>query len=326
MNMKELRGAYMMNTDADDFLWVERYRPHKITDCVLPERLKSVFQGYVDRGEISNLMLTGGPGVGKTTVARAMCEEIGCNYLFINSSEERGIDTLRTKIRGYASTISLTGGRKVIILDEADYLTPEAQAGLRGAIEEYSTNCTFILTNNFKSRLIDALHSRCSVIDFSLKAEEKPKMAMQLCKRLSNILTTEGIQYDKQVLQQIIAKFFPDYRRTLNELQRYASSGSIDAGTLSQVSDVRKIADLVGYLKTGNFGEMRKWVVANSDIEPARIYRKVYDSLYEYFKPESIPQAVVIISRYQYQSAFVADQEINVVACLTEIMVDVDFI
>jgi len=310
----------------DDFLWVEKYRPKTVSDCILPDRIKKAFQEYVDKGSIPNLMLTGSAGVGKTTVAMAMCEEIGLNHLFINSSEERGIDMLRTKIKGYASTISLTGGRKVIILDEADYLTPEAQAGLRGAIEEFSENCTFIFTCNFKSRLIDALHSRCSVIDFSLKVEEKPKMAMLFFKRLSKILENEGVNYDKAVLQQIVGKYFPDYRRTLNELQRYSASGSIDAGTLSQVSDVRKIADLVGYLKEGNFSEMRKWVVANSDIEPARIYRKVYDSLYEYFKPTSIPQAVVIISRYQYQSAFVADQEINLVACLTEIMVDCEFL
>lgn len=309
-----------------EFLWCEKYRPKTVADCILPDRIKKVFQEYVDSGNIPNLMLTGSAGVGKTTVAMAMCEEIGLNHIFINSSEERGIDMLRTKIRGYASTISLTGGRKVIILDEADYLTPEAQAGLRGAIEEYSDNCTFIFTCNFKSRLIDALHSRCSVIDFSLKTEEKPKMAMHLFKRLGTILDKEGVTYDKAVLQQIVGKFFPDYRRTLNELQRYSSSGSIDAGTLSQVSDVRKIAELVGYLKVGSFGEMRKWVVSNSDIEAARIYRKIYDSLYDHFKPESIPQAVVIIARYQYQSAFVADQEIHTVAMLTEIMCDCEFV
>lgn len=312
-------------TKNDEYLWVEKYRPGKVSDCILPDRIKKAFQEYVDKGSIPNLMLTGSAGVGKTTVAIAMCQEIGLNYLFINSSEERGIDMLRTKIRGYASTISLTGGRKVIILDEADYLTPEAQAGLRGAIEEFSDNCSFIFTCNFKARLIEALHSRCSVIDFTLKAEEKPKMALQLTKRLEGILSKEGVTYDKEVLVQIVGKFFPDYRRTLNELQRYSSSGSIDAGTLAQVSDVRKIAELVGFLKDQNFAEMRKWVVANSDIDPARIYRKIYDSLYEYFKPQSIPQAVVIIAKYQYQSAFVADQEINLVACLTEIMVDCEY-
>ena len=312
-------------TKNDEYLWVEKYRPGKVSDCILPDRIKKAFQEYVDKGSIPNLMLTGSAGVGKTTVAIAMCQEIGLNYLFINSSEERGIDMLRTKIRGYASTISLTGGRKVIILDEADYLTPEAQAGLRGAIEEFSDNCSFIFTCNFKARLIEALHSRCSVIDFTLKAEEKPKMALQLTKRLEGILSKEGVTYDKEVLVQIVGKFFPDYRRTLNELQRYSSSGSIDAGTLAQVSDVRKIVELVGFLKDQNFAEMRKWVVANSDIDPARIYRKIYDSLYEYFKPQSIPQAVVIIAKYQYQSAFVADQEINLVACLTEIMVDCEY-
>ena len=310
---------------SEEYLWVERYRPKCVADCILPDRIKKVFQSYVDEGNLPNLMLTGSAGVGKTTVAKAMCEQLGLNHLFINSSEERGIDMLRTKIKGYASTISLTGGRKVIILDEADYLTPEAQAGLRGAIEEFSDNCSFIFTCNFKSRLIDALHSRCSVIDFSLQAEEKPRMAAQLFARLSTVLTQENISYDKQVLIKILEKFFPDYRRTLNELQRYSASGAIDAGTLAQISDIRKITDLVKHLKEGNFAEMRKWVVVNSDIEPARIYRKVYDSLYEYFKPESIPQAVVILAKYQYQSAFVADQEINIVACLTEIMVDCEY-
>lgn len=270
-------------------------------------------------------MLTGSAGVGKTTIAKAMCDEIGINHLYINASENRGIDMLRTTIRNYASTVSLTGGTKVIILDEADYLTPEAQAAMRGAIEEFAANCTFIFTCNFKARLIDALHSRCSVIDFALKADEKPKMAMQLMKRMESILTEESIKYDKAVLAKIIEKYFPDYRRTLNELQRFSSSGNLDAGIVSQLSDVRKIADLVNSLKEKNFGEMRKWCVANSDIEPARIYRKIYDGLYEYMKSHSIPQAVVTIGKYQYQAAFVADQEINLVACLTELMVDCEY-
>lgn len=312
-------------TAQAEFLWCERWRPKTVSDCILPDRIKSAFQEYVNTKSIPNLMLTGTAGVGKTTIASAMCEEIGLNYLFINSSEERGIDMLRTKIKGYASTISLTGGRKVIILDEADYLTPEAQAGLRGAIEEFSANCTFIFTCNFKARLIDALHSRCSVIDFTLKAEEKPRMASQFFKRLEVILKTEGITYDTKVLIKIVEKHFPDYRRTLNELQRYSSSGAIDAGVVSQVLDVRKLSDLSGHLKSGDFSAMRKWVVSNTDIDPARVYRKVYDSLYDFLKPESIPQAVVIIARYQYQSAFVADQEINLVACLTELMVDCEY-
>ena len=311
---------------SESFLWVEKYRPKTIEDCILPDRLKKPFQEYVDKKEIPNLMLTGSAGVGKTTVAKAMCDEIGLNHLYINASENRGIDTLRTTIRKYASTLSLSGGKKVIILDEADYMTPEAQAAMRGAIEEFANNCTFILTCNFKSKLIDAIHSRCSVIDFSLKSEEKSKMAMQLMKRIVNILTEEGVTYDKAVLAKIIEKYFPDYRRTLNELQRFSSSGSLDAGIVAQLSDVRKIGDLVKYLKDKNFGEMRKWCVVNSDIEPARIYRKIYDSLYEYFKPVSIPQAVVIIGKYQYQAAFVADHEINLVACLTELMVDCEYV
>ena len=219
----------------------------------------------------------------------------------------------------------MTGGKKVIILDEADYMTPDAQAAMRGAIEEFAANCTFIFTCNFKSKLIDAIHSRCSVIDFALKNDEKAKMATQLMKRMEIILTQEGIAYEKAVLAKIIEKYFPDYRRTLNELQRFSSSGSLDAGIVAQLSDIRKIADLVKFLKEKNFSEMRKWCVANSDIEPARIYRKVYDSLYDYFKTDSIPQAVVIISKYQYQAAFVADQEINLVACLTELMVDCEY-
>ena len=310
----------------ESFLWVEKYRPSTVNDCILPDRLKKIFQDYVNTKEIPNLMLTGSAGVGKTTVAKAMCAEIGVNHLFINSSEERGIDMLRTKIRTYASTMSLTGGKKVIILDEADYLTPEAQAALRGAIEEFANNCTFIFTCNFKSRLIEALHSRCSVVDFSLKRDEKQEMAAQLFKRMQFILNEESVKYDKEVLVKIIGKFFPDYRRTLNELQRYSASGNLDASIVAQLSDVRKIGDLVKHLKDKNFGEMRKWVVVNSDIDATSIFRKIYDSLFESFKPESIPQAVVIIARYQYQSAFVADQEINLVACLTELMVECEFV
>ena len=308
-----------------EFLYVEKYRPHKIEDCILPDRLKKVFQEYVTEGNIPNLMLTGTAGCGKTTVAKAMCEEIGCNFLFINSSDERGIDMLRTKIKGYASTVSLTGGRKVIILDEADYLTPEAQAGLRGAIEEFSDNCSFIFTCNFKARLIDALHSRCSVVDFTLKADEKLVMASQMFRRLTNILNEEGIGYDKQVLGKIVQRYFPDYRRTLNELQRYSTSGNIDAGVLSQVESVRKLDDLIKALKDKDFSVMRKWVVNNSDIDQSRIFRSIYDNLCTYLKPESVPMAVVTLAKYQYQAAFVADPEINLVACLTEIMVDCEF-
>jgi DNA polymerase III delta prime subunit len=308
-----------------EFLWTEKYRPQKIDDCILPRRLKEVFQEYVTKGEIPNLLLCGTAGVGKTTVATAMCEEIGLNYLFINSSEDRGIDMLRTKIMGYASTVSLTGGRKVIILDEADGLTPDAQDALRGAIEAFSSNCTFILTCNFKAKLKDALHSRCSVIDFTLRKDEKPTMAGLFFKRLRDVLDKEGVNYDKNALAKIVEKFFPDYRRTLNELQRYSNSGSIDAGVVAQISDITTIADLVKHLKDKNFTEMRKWVTVNADIDPSRIFRKIYDGMYSYLKPETIPQCVVILAKYQYQAAFVADQEINLTACLTEIMVDCAF-
>jgi DNA polymerase III delta prime subunit len=311
---------------VSEYLWVERYRPKRVEDCVLPPRLKSVFQQYVENKSIPNLMLTGTAGVGKTTVAKAMCDEIGMNHLFINGSEERGIDTLRTKIKSYASTVSLTGGKKVIIIDEADYLTPEAQAGLRGAIEEFADNCSFIFTCNFKSRLIEALHSRCAVVDFALNKDEKPKMAGQMFKRLEQILKNENIEYDKQILAKIVERHFPDYRRTLNELQRYSSSGKIDTGILVQVSDARDLSGLIKSLKDRDFGTMRKWVVTNSDIDTARIYRQIYDGLVDTMKSDSIPQAVVIIGKYQYQAAFVADQEINLVACLTELMVDCEFI
>lgn len=309
-------------SNDEEFLWSQKYRPKKVVDCVLPERLKKVFQDYVDNKSIPNLMLTGTAGVGKTTVAIAMCEEVGLSYMFINSSEERGIDTLRTKIKNYASTMSFSGTKKVIILDEADYITPDAQAALRGLIEEFSSNCTFIFTCNFKSRLIDAIHSRCCVVDFTLKPDEKPRMAAQFFTKVCIILNKENITYDKQALIKIVEKFFPDYRRTLNELQRYASSGTIDASVVALMSDIRNLNNLIKNLKDKNFSEMRKWVAQNSDIDPARMYRKIYDGLYDYLKPESIPQAVVIIAKYQYQAAFVADQEINLVACLTEIMVD----
>ena len=305
-----------------EYLLCERYRPHKVEDTILPYRIKKVFQDYVKEGNIPNLMLTGPAGCGKTTIAKAMCEELNLNHLFINSSDERGIDMLRTKIKGYASTISLTGGRKVIILDEADYLTPEAQAGLRGAIEEFSDNCSFIFTCNFKARLIDALHSRCAVVDFSLKGDEKAKMAMEMFKRLKTILVTEGIEYDANVLGKIVSRYFPDYRRTLNEIQRYSSGGTIDACVLAQVDNVRKLEELIKALKEKDFGAMRKWVVNNSDVDPAKIFRDVYDGLYEYLKPESIPAAVITLAKYQYQAAFVADQELNLVACLTEMMVE----
>jgi DNA polymerase III delta prime subunit len=309
----------------EEFLLSQKYRPKTVDECILPERLKKVFQEVVASGQIPTMLLTGPSGVGKTTVALAMCEQLGISYLFINSSNERGIDTLRTKILGFASTTSFKGGRKVVILDEADNITPDAQLALRGAMDEFSSNCTFILTCNFKSRLIDALHSRSAVIDFALTADERPVMAAAFFTRIRHILDTENIKYDKGVVAEIIKKFFPDFRRTLNELQRYSQFGDISAGVLAQITNVRNLSDLIGHMKDRNFTLMRKWAVQNSDVDPSQIFRRIYDGLYDYLKPESIPQAVIIIARYQYQSAFVADQEINLVAMLTELMVECEF-
>jgi DNA polymerase III delta prime subunit len=312
-------------TDTNEFLFVEKYRPRTVAECVLPARIKRIFQEYVNKKQIPNMMLSGGPGVGKTTAAIAMCEEIGLNYMMINASRERGIDTLRVKVVNYASTLSLTGGHKVIIMDEADSLTPETQLALRGTIEEFSSNCTFIITCNFKSKLLDALHSRMPNVDFNLTADEKPHMAAAFFKRLQEILQAENITFTKDALIKIIQLYFPDYRRILGELQRLGSGGVIDETILAQVSDVRNIKELAGFLKDKNFGEVRKWVVENGDVDASRIFRKIYDALYEYMQAASIPMAVIIISKYQYQSAFVADPEINILAMLTEIMIECDF-
>jgi DNA polymerase III delta prime subunit len=308
----------------EHLLWVEKYRPAKVEDCILPDAIKSTFQEYVKRKEIPNLLLSGTAGVGKTTIAKALCEEVGCDYIIINGSDESGIDVLRTKIKNYASSVSLMGGRKVVIIDEADYLNPNStQPALRGAIEEFASNCSFIFTCNFKNRIIDPIHSRCTVIDFKINGQ-KPKMANQFFKRVEWILQQEGIEYDKEVVAAIITKHFPDNRRILNELQRYSVSGSIDKGILSSVSDIQ-LADLLRALKEKDFASARKWVTNNLDNDPARIFRKLYDSLYESLKPQSVPQLVLILAKYQYQAAFVADAEINLIACLTEIMVDCEF-
>jgi DNA polymerase III delta prime subunit len=310
---------------SKEFLFVEKYRPQTVRDCILPDRIKKTFQDYVDKKQIPNLLLSGPPGIGKTTIAIALCEEIGVSWMMINSSDERGIDTLRTKIKNYASTVSLMSDRKVVILDEADYITPEAQAAFRGTIEEFSGNCSFIFTCNFKARLIDAIHSRCAVVDFSLQPNERPYMAKAFVARIETILTKEGITYDKNVILKLVEKYFPDYRRLLNELQRFGSSGAIDAGTLTQLSALRRFEDLVKFLKEKDFTEMRKWVIQNSDIDAIRIFRRVYDSLYDVLKPEDIPQAVILVAKYQYRDAFVADHEINLVAFLTELMVSCTF-
>jgi len=308
----------------EHLLWTEKYRPKTVEDCILPESIKNTFLEYVTRKEIPNLLLSGSAGVGKTTIARALCEEVGCDYIVINGSDESGIDVLRVKIKNYASSVSFTGGRKVIIIDEADYLNPNStQPALRGAIEEFSLNCSFIFTCNFKNRIIDPIHSRCAVIDFKINGS-KAKMATQLFKRIENVLKTEGVTYDKEVVAAVITKHFPDNRRILNELQRYSVSGTIDKGILVSVSDVQ-LGELTKGLKEKDFSAARKWVTNNLDNDPVKIYRKLYDTLSEHLKPQSIPQLVVILARYQYQAAFVADHEINMVACLTEVMMDCEF-
>jgi DNA polymerase III delta prime subunit len=308
----------------EHLLWTEAYRPKTIADCILPERLKKPFQEYVNQKNIPNLLLAGGAGVGKTTVAKAMCEEIGCDYMVINGSDESGIDTFRNKIKTYASSMSLSGGRKVIIIDEADYLNPNStQPALRNAIEEFASNCSFIFTCNFKNRIIDPLHSRCAVIDFGLKSDEKSEMAGQFFKRVSGILQSEKVEFEPKVIAELVKKHFPDFRRVINELQRFSKFGKIDMNVLSQIGDV-SISEIVKHLKEKDFGSIRKWV-ATTDVDATALYRKIYDNLYDVLKPQSIPQAVVILADYQYKQAFVADQEINTVACLTELMVSVEF-
>lgn len=308
---------------SEHILWVEKYRPKKVEDCILNDHLKNTFQEFVNKKEIPNLLLSGTAGVGKTTIARAMCEEVGCDYIIINGSEDRGIATMQNQVKNYATSMSLTGGRKVVILDEADNLTPDAQKALRGMMEEVSINCSFIFTCNFKNRILDAIHSRCTVIDFKPNGS-KAKMATQFFKRVESILKEEGITYDKEVVAAVITKHFPDNRRILNELQRYSATGTIDKGMLSNISDVQ-LGELAESLKNKDFASCRKWVVNNLDNDPSRIFRTLYDSMYEKLKPNSVPQLVLILAKYQYQAAFVADHEINLMACLTEIMVECDF-
>jgi DNA polymerase III delta prime subunit len=309
----------------ESYLWVEQYRPKDVSSCILPKNLKDTFIEFVESDNIPNLILSGRPGVGKTTIAKAMIEQIGATYMMINGSEESGIDILRTKIKNFASTVSLEGGRKYLILDEADYLNPQStQPALRGFIEEFHKNCGFILTCNYKNRLIEPLHSRCSVIEFTIPKSEKQKLASGFMKRVISILDEEGIKYENRVIAEVINTHFPDWRRTLNELQRYSVSGKIDAGILVNLSDVN-IKELIHYMKNKEFTNVRKWVVNNLDNNPVDLLRIVYDNLYEYVDGSTIPHCVVVLGEYQYKSAFVADQEINMMACLTEIMARAKF-
>ena len=304
----------------EDFLWVEKYRPKTIGECVLPSGLKQTLSEFISKGDLPNLILSGGPGVGKTTAAKAMIEELGLTYMMINGSEESGIDTLRVKLKNYASTVSLHGGRKYLILDESDYLNAQStQPALRGLIEEFHKNCGFILTCNYKNRLIPPLHSRCSVVDFTIQKSEKKELAEQFFKRVMDILVAEDIKFEPKAVAEVINKFFPDWRRVINELQRYSVSGRIDAGILVDISEIN-IKELMRFMKDKEFTNVRKWIVNNIDNDPTRLFRRLYDNLYDYMDGSSIPHVVVILGEYQYKAAFVADQEINMLACLTELM------
>ena len=310
---------------GNEFLWVEKYRPQLIKDVILPSHIKATFEQIVNGGELHNMLLTGTAGLGKTTVAKALCKELDLDYLIINGSEEGNIDTLRNKIKQFASTVSLSGGYKVVILDEADYLNPQStQPALRGFIEEFSANCRFILTCNFKNRIIQPLHSRCTVIEFNIPKKDMPELCKEFHLRATTILSTEGINYDTKVIAELIMKHQPDWRRVINELQRYSSSGRIDTGILVNLAD-DSIDDLIKFLKLKDFRKMRQWVADNMDSEPAAIFRKLYDTMYDYIDSKSIPQLVLILADYQYKNSFVADHELNLVACLTEIMANTEF-
>jgi DNA polymerase III delta prime subunit len=311
--------------NREEFLWVEKYRPKTIEECILPDELKRTFMSFIEQGEIPNLLLAGSAGVGKTTVARALLEQIGVDYIVINGSLHGNIDTLRTDIMQFASTISFTGSRKYVILDEADYLNPNStQPALRNFMEEFSRNCGFILTCNFPNRIIDPLHSRCSVVEFKISKDDLPKLAMQFMKRVIHVLNTEHISFDKSVVAELITKHIPDWRRVLNELQRYSVNGAIDSGIFVNIGDT-SFKSLVECLKNKNFADMRKWVSENSDMDTTTIFRKMYDTANDTVKKNSIPELVLILSEYQYKAAFVADPEINLVAAFTKIMIDIEF-
>ena len=311
----------------NDILWVEKYRPKLVDQCVLPDNTQKVFSEIVEKGEIPNLLLTGSPGIGKTTIAKALCNQLECDWLMINGSDEgRMIDTLRTTITNFASTVSLSGGKKVLIIDEADYMNPESvQPAMRGSIEQFAQNCRFIFTCNFKNRIIPALHSRCSVVDFKIKKDDKPLLAQKFLSIVTGILDKESVKYKPDVVAQLIMKYFLEFRRVLNELQKHAVGGTIDENILTQASE-ENLKELFVALKKKDFNTMRKWVAENIDNDHVRLYRQIYDSLYSKFAKPSIPQAVLTIAEYSYKAAFVADQEVNMVACLTELMMECEFV
>jgi len=315
----------MIDFRDDQFLWVERYRPQKIDECVLPESLKDTFKQYIAQGELPHFLLSGTAGIGKTTVAKALCNEIGAEYIMINGSEESGIDTLRVKIKGFASSVSLTDSPKVVIIDEADYLQANStQPALRSFIEEFSANCRFIFTCNFKNRILEAIHSRCACIDFKIDAKDKQVLLGNFFKRASQILKQENIEFDPKVVAELITKHFPDYRRVLNELQRYSVSGKIDSGILVNMSQ-ESFKDLIKLMKEKDFTNVRKWVGKNSDNDTVALFREFYDTAVNILVAESIPQLVLILADYQYKAAFVADHELNIMAALTEVMADCKF-
>lgn len=310
---------------SDQYLFVEKYRPAKIDDCILSDSLKDMFKDYIKAGQLPNFLFHGSAGVGKTTVARALCNEIGAEYMFINGSEESGIDVLRTKVKSFASTVSLTDSKKVIIIDEADYLNSNStQPAFRGIIEEFSDNCRFIFTCNFKNRIIEPIHSRCAVVDFNIPSSEKKEIAAKFFKRVISILNAENIEFDKKVVAELVQKHFPDFRRVLNELQRYSVSGKIDAGIFVNIG-AESYRTLFKNMKDKNFTEVRKWVAINSDGDSSKIFRELYDISSTIMETASIPQLILILADYQYKASFVVDQEINIMACLTEIMASCKF-
>jgi DNA polymerase III delta prime subunit len=312
---------------SSDFLFVEKYRPQVIDDCILPDETKKTFKEFVEKGEIPNLLLAGPPGIGKTTIAKALCNELGADYYVINGSDEgRFLDTVRNQAKNFASTVSLTGSskHKVIIIDEADNTGNDVQLLLRANIEAFYNNCRFIFTCNYKNKIIEPLHSRCAVIDFTIKGKQRVQLAGSFFQRLQSILDAEKIEYDQKVVAELVSKHFPDFRRVLNEIQRYSTGGKIDSGILASFSDV-SVNELVKNLKDKNFTEVRKWVVSNLDNDASSLLRRVYDACYDCLSPQSIPAAVLVIAKYQYQCAFVADQEINLLAALTEIMCECEF-